>query len=46
MSEVGVALVGEGGFLGAIRPKKESIKSYETYFANTLNLNDKDPCLE
>ena len=38
MLEVGVAL---GGFPGVIRPKEECIKSYETYFANTLNLNDK-----
>ena len=28
---------GKGGFPGVIRPKKEYIKSYETYFGNTLN---------
>ena len=32
---------GKNGFPGAIRPKKEYIKSCETCFANTLNLNDK-----
>ena len=37
---------GKGGFPGVIRPKKECIKSYETYFANTLNLNDMGPCLK
>ena len=37
---------GKGRFPGAIRPKKECIKSYETYFANTLNLNDKGPSIE
>ena len=31
---------------GAIRPKKECIKSCETCFANTLNLNDKGPSLK
>ena len=31
---------------GAIRPKKECIKSYETCFANTLNLNEKGPSLK
>ena len=30
----------------AIRPKKECIKSCETCFANTLNLNDKGPSLK
>ena len=34
---------GKGGFPGVIRPKKECIKSYETYFANTLYLNDMGP---
>ena len=28
---------------GVIRPKKECIKSFETCFANILNLNDKGP---
>ena len=37
---------GKGGFPGVIRPKKECIKSYETYFANTLNLNDKGPSMK
>ena len=37
---------GKGGFPGAIRPKKECIKSSETYFANTLNLNDKGPSMK
>ena len=31
---------GKGGFPRAMRPKEECIKSYETYFANTLNLNN------
>ena len=31
---------------GAIRPKKEYIKSCGTCFANTLNLNDKGPSLK
>ena len=30
----------------AIRPKKECVKSNETYFANTLNLNDKGPSIK
>ena len=30
----------------AIRPKKKCIKSCETSFANTLNLNDKGPSLK
>ena len=34
---------GKGRFPGEIRPKKECIKSCETCFANTLNLNDKGP---
>ena len=29
-----------------IRPKKECIKSCEICFANTLNLNDKGPCMK
>ena len=37
---------GKAQFPRAIRPKKECIKSYETYFANTLNLNDKGPSLK
>ena len=37
---------GKGGFSRAIRPKKEYIKSCETCFANTLNLNDKGPSLK
>ena len=37
---------GKGGFPGAMRPKKECIKSCETCFANTLNLNDKGPSLK
>ena len=32
---------GKGRFPRTIRPKKECIKSCETCFANTLNLNDK-----
>ena len=37
---------GKGGFPGVIRPKKECIKSCETCFANTLNLNDKGPSMK
>ena len=37
---------GKGGFPGAIRPKKECIKSCETCFVYTLSLNDKDPSLK
>ena len=37
---------GKGRFPGVIRPKKECIKSCETCFANTLNLNDKGPSLK
>ena len=37
---------GKGGIPGAIRPKKECMKSCETCFANTLNLNDKSPSLK
>ena len=36
----------KGRFPRAIRPKKECIKSCETCFANTLNLNDKDPSMK
>ena len=36
----------KGGFPRAIRPKKECIKSCETCFANTLNLNDKGPSMK
>ena len=38
--------VGKGRFPGETRPKKECIKSCETCFANTLNLNDKGPSLK
>ena len=37
---------GKGRFSGAIRPKKEYIKSCEICFANTLNLNDKGPSMK
>ena len=37
---------GKGRFPRAIRPKKEYIKSCETCFANTLNLNDKGPSMK
>ena len=37
---------GKGGFPGEIRPKKGCIKSCETCFANTLNLNDKGPSIK
>ena len=40
------ACSGKGRFPREIRPKKECIKSYETYFANTLNLNDKVPSMK
>ena len=43
MLEVGAACAGKGRFPRAFRPKKECIKSYETYFANIFNLNDKGP---
>ena len=36
----------KGRFPRAIRPKKECMKSCETCFANTLNLNDKDPSMK
>ena len=39
-------MLGGAGSPGAIRPKKECIKSCETCFANTLNLNDKGPSLK
>ena len=35
----------KGGLPGMIRPEKECIKSCETCFANTLNLNNKGPSL-
>ena len=41
MLEVGAALCLKGRVPWGDQPKKECIKSYETYFANTLNLNDK-----
>ena len=37
---------GKGRFPRAIRPKKECIKSCETCFANTLNLNEKGPSMK
>ena len=37
---------GKGRFPWVIRPKKDFIKLCETYFANTLNLNDKGPSLK
>ena len=37
---------GKGRFPGEIKPKKEWMKSCETCFANTLNLNDKGPSLK
>ena len=37
---------GKGRSPWAIRPKKECIKSCETCFASTLNLNDKGPSLK
>ena len=46
MLEVGVALFWKGQIPRVIRPKKECIKSYETYFVNTLNLNDKGPSMK
>ena len=46
MLEVDTPCAGKGGFPRAIRPKKEYIKSYETYFPNTLNLNDKGPSMK
>ena len=47
MLGVGVALYWKGGgFQEGIRPKKECMKSCETCFANTLNINDKDGSME
>ena len=46
MTEVGVALCWKGWIPWGIRPKKECIKSSETCFANSLNLNDKDPSMK
>ena len=37
---------GKGMFPMALRPNKECIKFYETYFPNTLNLNDKGPSMK
>ena len=37
MPDVGAALCWKRRVSRAIRPKKDYIKSYETYFANTLN---------
>ena len=37
---------GKGVFPGAIRPKKECIKSCETCFVNSLNLKDKGPSMK
>ena len=37
---------GKGRFPGEIRHKKECIKSYETCFTNTLNLNDEGPSMK
>ena len=37
---------GKGEFPEVIRPKKECIKSCETCYANTLNLNDKGPSMK
>ena len=37
---------GKSGFPGAIRPERECIKSCETCFANTLNINDKGPSMK
>ena len=44
--EGGTARDRDRQFPGAIRPKKECIKSYETCFANILNLNDEGPGIE
>ena len=46
MIEGGTALGRNGWFPRVIRSKKECIKSCETCFANTLNLNDKGPGLK
>ena len=37
---------GKDRFPGSISPEKECIKSCETSFANTLNLNDKGPSMK
>ena len=37
---------GKGRFSWTIRPEKECIKSCESCFANTLNLNDKGPSMK
>ena len=39
-------MLGRAGSPRAIRPKKECIKSCETCFASTLNLNDKGPSMK
>ena len=46
MPDVGAALCWKRKVPWGIRPKKECIKSCETCFANTLNLNDKGPSLK
>ena len=46
MTEGGAVLCWKGQIPRGDRPKKECIKSCETYFANTLNLNDKGPCMK
>ena len=46
MTVVGTVLCWKGRFPGVVRPKKECIKSCETCFANTLDLNDKGPSLK
>ena len=46
MLEVGAALCWKEWFPGAMRAEKDCIKSCETCFANTLNLNDKDPSMK
>ena len=46
MPEVGAALCWKGQVPWVMRPEKECIKSGETCFANTLNLNDKGPSMK
>ena len=46
MLEVGGTLCCKGRVPSVIRPQKECIKSCETCFANTLNLNDKGPSMK
>ena len=46
MTEGGVVLCWKGQIPWGIRPKKECMKSCETCFANTINLNDKGPSLK